>query len=53
MLANGQEVMSKFFLLKNNLYILIGGQLLYNIVMVFAIYQQECAMGVHVFHDPE
>ena len=29
--------------------ILIGGWLLYNIVVVFAIYSHESAMGVHVF----
>ena len=39
---------------KINLYILIGGQLLYNIVVVFAIHQHESAMAVHVSHhlDP-
>ena len=31
------------------LFILIGGELLYNVVVVFAIYSQESAMGVHVF----
>ena len=39
---------------KINLYILIGGQLFYSIVVVFAIHQHESAMGVHVSHhlDP-
>ena len=32
-----------------NLFILIGGSLLYNIVVVFAICWHELAMGVHVF----
>ena len=36
-----------------NLYILLGGQLLYNIVVVFAVHQHESAMGVHVSHHPE
>ena len=38
-----------------NLYILLGGQLLYNIVVVFAIHQHESAMGVgaHLSHHPE
>ena len=31
-----------------NLFILIGGLLLYNIVVVFAIHWHESAMGVHV-----
>ena len=31
------------------LFILIGGQLLYNIVVVFATHSHESAMGVHVF----
>ena len=31
------------------LFILIGGQLLYNMVVVFAIHWHESAMGVHVF----
>ena len=35
--------------LKINLFILIGGWLLYNIVVVFAIHWHESAMGVHVF----
>ena len=35
-----------FFL---KLFILIGGSLLYNIVVVFAIHWRESAMGVHVF----
>ena len=34
------------------LFILIGGQLLYNIVMVFAIHQHELAIGVHVSLPP-
>ena len=33
-----------------NLFILTGGQLLYNIVVVFAIRWHESAMGVHVLH---
>ena len=41
----------QYFLI--NLYILLGGQLLYNIVVVFAIHQHESAMGVHVSHHPE
>ena len=32
-----------------NLFILVGGQILYNIVVVFAIHWHESAMGVHVF----
>ena len=32
-----------------NLFILIGGQLLYNIVVGFAIHWHESATGVHVF----
>ena len=32
-----------------NLFILIGGWLLYNIVVVFAVNSHESAMGVHVF----
>ena len=36
-------------ILKNYLFILIGGQLPYNIVVVFAIHWHESAMGVHVF----
>ena len=35
-----------------NLFILIGGQLLYNILVVFAIHWHESAMGVHVFPNP-
>ena len=38
---------SSFF--KKKLFILIGGSLLYNIVVVFAIHWHESAMGVHVF----
>ena len=30
-------------------FFLIGGQLLYNIVVVFAIHSHESAMGIHVF----
>ena len=30
------------------LFILIGGYLLYNIVMVFVIHQYELAIGIHV-----
>ena len=30
-----------------NLFILIGGELLYNIVVVFVIHWHESAMGVH------
>ena len=37
-----------FIFLKINLFILIGGDLLYNIVVVFAIHWRESAMGVHV-----
>ena len=32
-----------------NLFILVGGELLYNIVVVFVIHWHESAMGVHVF----
>ena len=38
-----------FFFLHFKKYILIGGKLLYNIVVVFAIHSHEPAMGVHVF----
>ena len=31
----------------------VGGQLLYSAVMVFAMYQHESALGVHVFPPPE
>ena len=34
-----------FFLI---LFISIGGLLLYNIVMIFAIYQYELVIGIHV-----
>ena len=34
-----------FFLI---LFISIGGLLLYNIVMIFAIYQYESVIGIHV-----
>ena len=34
--------------LKFNLFILIGGKLLYNIEVVFAIQQHELVMGIHV-----
>ena len=45
------HVTSFFFLifLKLLFLILIGGKLLYNIVVVFAIHSHESAMGVHVF----
>ena len=36
-----------------NLFILIGGCLLYNIVVVFAIPWHEWAVNVHVFPHPE
>ena len=39
----------RFTYLFFNLFILIGGQLLYNIVVVFAIHWPESAMGVHLF----
>ena len=32
------------------LFVLIGGQLLYSIVVVYAIHWHESAMGVHVYH---
>ena len=35
------------------LFILIGGEFLYNILVVFAIHRHESAMGVHVSHHPE
>ena len=38
---------------KFSVFILIGGQLLYNTVMVFAIHQHESAVGVHVCPCPE
>ena len=38
-----------FFFLKINLFILIGGYLLYNIVVIFAMHWHKSAMGVHVF----
>ena len=34
-------------------FILIGGQLFYNTVMVFAIHQYESAIGIHVSFHPE
>ena len=37
------------FLKKINLLILIGGQFLYNTVMVFAMHQHELAVGIYVF----
>ena len=36
------------FIIFFNLFILIGGELLYSVVVVFAIHSQESAMGVHV-----
>ena len=36
-----------------NSFILIWGQLRYNIVVVFALHWHESAMGVHVFPHPE
>ena len=38
-----------YFLKKFFLFILIGGKLLYNIVVVFPIHSHESAMGIHVF----
>ena len=38
---------------KINVFILIGGELLYNTVMVFAIHQHESAIGIHVCPCPE
>ena len=38
-----------FYFLYINLFILIGGYWLYNIVLVFAIHWHESAVGVHVF----
>jgi len=35
------------------LFILIGGSLLYNIVVFFAIHQHESATGTHVYPHPE
>ena len=34
-----------------SLFILLGGYLLYNIVMFFAVHQYELATGIHV-HPP-
>ena len=42
------SVSSIKFFFSINLFILIGGLLLYNIVVVFAIHWHESAMGVHV-----
>ena len=36
-----------------NSFILIGDELLYNIVVVFALHQHESAMGTHVSPHPE
>ena len=40
---------SHVYFFNTNLFILIGGWLLYNIVFGFAIYWHESATGVHVF----
>ena len=39
---------NSYWIKKINLFILIGGSLLYNTVVVFAIHWHESAMGVHV-----
>ena len=48
--GDGARDLRGYFL---NLFILIGGKLLYNIVVVFAIYRHELAMGIHVSHHAE
>ena len=35
-----------------HLFLLVGGKLLYNIVVVFAIHWHESAMDLHVFPIP-
>ena len=42
-----------FFSYFFHLFLLVGGQLLYNIVVVFAIHRHESVMGVPVSHHPE
>ena len=41
-----------FFFLFFHLFLLVGGQLLYNIIVVFAIHWHESAMDLHVFPIP-
>ena len=41
--------MIQLYILKINLFIIIGGKLLYHIVVAFAIHWQESTTGVHVF----
>ena len=48
--GDGARDLRGYFL---NLFILIGGKLLYNIVVVFAIYRHESAMDVHVSRHPK
>ena len=48
-LRHSDSLLNSLFFKKINLFILIGGSLLYNIVVVFAIQWHESAMGVHVF----
>ena len=49
-LINNQKFISVYFIYCLFLhFFLIGGWLLYNIVVVFAIHSPESAMGVHVF----
>ena len=46
LLQDSEEDSGFFFFLI--LFISIGGLLLYNIVMIFAIYQYESVIGIHV-----
>ena len=54
-MANLDSVFCVFFLFFYfffHLFLLVGGQLLYNIVVVFAIHWHESAMDIHVFPIP-
>ena len=42
-----------FFSFFFHLFLLVGGQLPYNIVVVFAVHRHESVMGVPVSHHPE
>ena len=46
-----KRVLSFSFLFFYLFFILIGGSLLYNIVVGFAIHSHESAMGVHALHS--